>query len=120
MDIKLWDNYNKQWLEPISIFFGKDNTIWKVTACEPGGDPLSEGWYDIEGDKLKHIALTGNVNFNTEIIPEEEKGEQVSRPIGHGELGLILTRFKIMMEEEPDRFTVEEFIEQENFRRNLF
>lgn len=120
MNVKIWDNYNKQWLEPVTIFFGKDNTIWRVTACEPGNDPLTEGWYDIEGDKLKYIALTGDVNFNTDIIPDEEKGEPFSRPISRPELELIITRFKIMMEEEPDRYTVDEFIEQENFRRNLF
>ena len=44
MNIKIWDNHNKQWLEPMAIFFGKENTIWKVTACKIGENPLNEGW----------------------------------------------------------------------------
>ena len=43
-----------------------------------------------------------------------------TRPLSFGELCLILERFKIMIEDEPKRFTVEEFIEQEDHRRTLF
>ena len=42
-----------------------------------------------------------------------------SRPLRFGELELILIRYKIMLEEEPDRYTVAEFIQQEDFRRSL-
>ena len=43
-----------------------------------------------------------------------------SRPLKFGELELILIRYKIMLEEEPNRYTVAEFIQQEDFRRGLF
>jgi len=46
--------------------------------------------------------------------------EKFTRPLEFGELHLILVRFQIMLEEEPDRYTIEEFIELEDFRRNLF
>lgn len=69
MNIKIWDNHNKQWLEPISIFFGKDNTIWRVTACKPGENALSDGWYDLQGEDLNKIAITGELNYNTELLP---------------------------------------------------
>lgn len=56
--IKIWDNKNEQWLEPMVIFFGKDDSIWRVQACKPGDDPLSDGWYDIQGEALKNITIT--------------------------------------------------------------
>lgn len=43
-----------------------------------------------------------------------------TRPIEMAELEIILLRFKIMLEEEHDRYTIQEFIEQEDFRRDLF
>jgi hypothetical protein len=43
-----------------------------------------------------------------------------SRPIKFSELELILIRYKIMIEEQPDRYTEAEFIQQEDFRRGLF
>ena len=43
-----------------------------------------------------------------------------SRPLKFSELELILIRYKIMLEEEPDRYTEAEFIQQEDWRRGLF
>lgn len=68
MNIKIWDDYNKQWLEPIAIFFGKDNSIWRVTACKVGDDPLSNGWYDLQNEDLKKIAIIGDINWNEHLI----------------------------------------------------
>ena len=68
--IKIWDNHNKQWLEPMVINFGKEGLIWRVTACKPGEDPLSDGWYDLEGEDLKKIAITGDINMNIELLPK--------------------------------------------------
>jgi hypothetical protein len=45
---------------------------------------------------------------------------KVTRPLKFEELCLILTRFQIMLEEKPDRYTIEEFIQQEDFRRDMF
>ena len=44
------------------------------------------------------------------------------RPITYGELQVILTRFKIMLETEEKEFQLDvtEFIKQEDYRRNLF
>lgn len=69
MNIKIWDNHNKQKLEPIAIFFGKENTIWRVAACKPGDDPITDGWYDLQGDDLKHIAIIGDINYNVHLYP---------------------------------------------------
>lgn len=69
MNIKIWDNHNQQWLDPMAIFFGKENTIWKVTACKIGEEPLSDGWYDLQGDDLKKIAIVGDFNWNTDLLP---------------------------------------------------
>jgi|TARA_Y100000310_G_scaffold329935_1_gene400654 hypothetical protein len=43
-----------------------------------------------------------------------------TRPLTLGELEIILLRYKIMLEEEPDRYNTIEFIEQEDYRRGIF
>ena len=72
MKIKIWDNHNKQWLEPMSIFFGKDNTIWRITACKEGEDPLSDGWYDLQNKDLESISIIGDISFNTHLLPQKK------------------------------------------------
>lgn len=69
MNIKIWDNHNQQWLEPMSIFFDKNNAICRVNACKIGEDPLSDGWYDLQGDDLKKIAIVGDFNWNINLLP---------------------------------------------------
>lgn len=70
-DMKIWDNHNKQWLEPMAIFFGIDNVIWKISACKPGENPIEDGWYDIQGDDLKKIAIVGEISLNSELLLDE-------------------------------------------------
>jgi len=79
--IKIWDNHNKQWLEPMSIFFGKDNSIRRVTACKPNEDPLSDERYDLQGKDLDEIAIIGDLNMNEELAPEpyDEKSGFIER-----------------------------------------
>lgn len=55
LEFKIWDKYNKQWLEPMALFFGKENSIWKVSAKKPNEDALSDGWYDLVEKDLKKI-----------------------------------------------------------------
>jgi hypothetical protein len=69
-------------------------------------------------------------NNNTELNDTDKKlhisdvissyENKVTRPLKFGELCLILTRFQIMLQEHPDRYTIEEFIQQEDFRRGMF
>jgi hypothetical protein len=73
MDIKIWDSRNRQWLEPMAIYFGKENTIWKIDAVKVGEDPLSDGWYDIQGEDLKKIAVIGDINHNVHLVENEKK-----------------------------------------------
>lgn len=71
-----------------------------------------------------------DINKNTELDGVGKKlhkyhdisnyENKATRPLKFGELCLILTRFQIMLEEEPDRYTIEEFIQQEDFRRGMF
>ena len=68
MNIKIWDSVNKQWLEPMAIFFGKDNTVWKVDAVIPGDDPISDGWYSLQGNDLNKIAIIGDIEYNKHLI----------------------------------------------------
>lgn len=60
-------------------------------------------------DKKLHIS---------DVISSYEN--KLTRPLKFGEICLILTRFQIMLEEEPNRYTIEEFIRQEDFRRGMF
>ena len=60
-------------------------------------------------DKKLHIS---------DVISSYEN--KLTRPLKFGELCIILTRFQIMLEEEPNRYTIEEFIRQEDFRRGMF
>lgn len=68
--IKIWDDHNKQWLEPMEINFGKDGSIWRVVACKHGEDPLSDGWYNLIDNDLKKIAIIGDIRMNVELIPK--------------------------------------------------
>jgi|DEB0MinimDraft_4_1074332.scaffolds.fasta_scaffold38417_2 hypothetical protein len=47
---------------------------------------------------------------------------RLTRPLSIAELEIILSRFEIMLEEEEDeyKYSILEFIEQEDFRRELF
>lgn len=76
MDIKIWDSRNEQWLEPMAIYFGKENTIWKINAVKSGEDPLSDGWYDIQGEDLKKIAIIGDLKYNVELL-SDDKGRKI-------------------------------------------
>lgn len=69
MNIKIYDTTNKQWLEPMCIYFGTGNSIWRVDACIPGENPLEDGWYTLQGEDLSKIAITGDINYNTELLP---------------------------------------------------
>ena len=69
MNVKIWDNYNKQWLEPMMICFRRDGVVSKVSACVVGADPISDGWFDIQGEDLRQIAITGEVSFNAYLLP---------------------------------------------------
>ena len=64
------DNHNNQWLEPIAIYLDKDNVICRVTACKLGDEPLSDGWYDLQGDDLNKIAIIGDFKFNIDLLPK--------------------------------------------------
>ena len=70
--VYIWDNHNKQWLQPMAIFFGEDGVIWKINAVKPGEDPLSDGWYDLQGDDLKKIAIC-DIKCNTKLLPKNKK-----------------------------------------------
>ena len=70
MNIKIWDDHNKQWLEPMSINFDRENNICRLCACKPGDDPLSDGWYDLKGDDLSEISIVGDLNMNVELFPK--------------------------------------------------
>lgn len=43
-----------------------------------------------------------------------------TRQLNLGDLEIMFLRYRMMIEEEPDRYSAIEFIEQEDFRRNLF
>lgn len=46
--------------------------------------------------------------------------DKKTRPLSLGDLEIMFTRYRIMIEEEPDRYSFIEFIEQEDYRRDLF
>jgi len=46
--------------------------------------------------------------------------DKTTRPLSLGDLEIMFLRYRIMIEEEPDRYSTIEFIEQEDFRRVLF
>lgn len=74
----------------------------------------------MEGNKnLTKDSENGIEKFNLSCVISSYENK-VSRPLKFGELCLILTRFKIMLEEDPNRYTIEEFIQQEDFRRAMF
>lgn len=46
--------------------------------------------------------------------------DKKTRPLTLGDLEIMFIRYRIMIEEEPDKYSTIEFIEQEDWRRNLF
>lgn len=66
-----------------------------------------------------HDLITHNNMGNNNRILGKYKGKK-TRPLTLGELEIILLRYQIMLEEEPDRYNVIEFIEQEDYRRGFF
>jgi hypothetical protein len=45
---------------------------------------------------------------------------KLTRPLTFSELTLILTRFEIMVNETPGMYSIQEFLQQEDYRRELF
>jgi hypothetical protein len=41
---------------------------WKIDAVKVGEDPLSDGWYDIQGEDLKKVAIIGDFEYNVELL----------------------------------------------------
>lgn len=79
MNIKIYYTITQEWLEPISIHFGTGNCIWMVKACEIGANLLEgDGWFEFMGENLKHISISGDINYNIELMPTEptEQTEQ--------------------------------------------
>lgn len=68
MSLRIWDNVGKKWLEPMAIYFGKDGRIDRITACDVGADPLTQGWYVKEGAALNKIAIVGSIDYNKHLI----------------------------------------------------
>lgn len=62
--------------------------------------------------------MSNNEKINTEI--ENKYKDKLTRNISFSELYLILKRFQIIQEKKPVLYTIEEFIEQEDYRRDLF
>lgn len=69
--VKVWDDINKRWLTPVSITFNEDATApILIVAVDPGQQPLSDGWHNISGDALDHVAVSGAINHNENIFPK--------------------------------------------------
>jgi hypothetical protein len=69
--MRIWDKYNKQWLEPSAIFFDNQGKIARVTAVKPGDDPLSDGWYDLQGKDLDQISIDSTIKHNVQDYPSD-------------------------------------------------
>ena len=67
----IWFNYQKEWLEVMSIIFDSKGEISKISACKPGAHPISDGWWNLEGKDLKHVGIDANIVFNKELIPKK-------------------------------------------------
>jgi hypothetical protein len=92
--------------------------MWALTIYEE--DPEPRIYYLQSASRSMNKDSKSTRLDNTDIVPDIRYENRVTRPLEFGELCLILTRFQIMLEEEPNRYTVEEFIQQEDFRRGMF
>lgn len=60
-----------EWLEVMVIYF-QEGKIYRIDACHQGAnDILSQGWYKIEGDDLKRVAVRGAVQHNAHLFPDK-------------------------------------------------
>lgn len=64
----------------MSIFFDSEGNPWKITAHKKREEPLKHGWYEIEGDDLDKIAITGDVSYNIHLLPEPHPQSPKSPP----------------------------------------
>jgi hypothetical protein len=71
-----------------------------------------------EVNKSKELNNTDKKLYSSDIISSYKN--KFTRPLKFGELCIILARFQIMLETEPNRYTIEEFIRQEDWRRDMF
>jgi len=73
MKIKIWDSHNKQWLSPMALYFDSNDDVCRISACKVGvTDTLSEGWYIIEKEDLKKVAITGEITLNPHLLPNDK------------------------------------------------
>lgn len=69
MDIKIWDNDEKQWLKPIEIRFDINGDISHVYGYLEGEDPCKDGYFEFFGSYLSNVAIYGNIVLNPELLP---------------------------------------------------
>ena len=89
-----------------------------IDNTKEANDALSELLVLFDVSNCASLEREVNSRHLSDVISSHENKE--TRPLKFGELCLILARFKIMLEEEPNRYTIEEFIQQEDFRRAMF
>lgn len=68
--------------------------------------------------KEQNLEDNHRVLHTTDVVNSYQN--KTTRPLEFSELSLILRRFQIMLEEDPNRYTIEEFIQQEDYRRDIF
>lgn len=67
MKFKIWDKHNKQFLEPMAVFFGEEDTIWKVytgnkrlwckTYKKVNSSVMIDEYYNLNGTVSERISL---------------------------------------------------------------
>lgn len=58
----------------MAIYFDPNGEIHMIQAIKEGDlKPIKNGWYKLEGDDLKKIAIIGNVTMNEDLLPEDFK-----------------------------------------------
>ncbi len=68
--IKVWDNHNKQWLNPTAIMFDNDGQVCRVSAMEQNHtDPIRDGWWTFEEKDMDKIAVVGGIDHNLKLLP---------------------------------------------------
>lgn len=65
MPVKIWDNNNSRWLDPLGIYFDSNGEVSKIVACEPGSRNV---WIEVEGRDLLNYAIFGMCEYNAHLL----------------------------------------------------
>lgn len=78
---RVWNSVDKVWLSLMSLSFGPQGQLTHVQAMPEGQTDPFKGFYTFEGKDLKKIAVTGQIDFNTDLAEQGLRFEEAKEKL---------------------------------------